>query len=1183
MDMPRVSGRPVRFSLFGAFPFWAAYYGMNCVGSIKVPMIDKHRKRPRDPNHLGKLVGDILTGQVENRAPASPKDEGNVGALAQHNPHPSPKIYYLHPLMIGPPCRWSIHLERCRGMGFDHIATPPLFAPGPSGDLFLPGDIEAAHPILNAETADDAIRGVAEACGSHGLGLILDVVLDRAHVDGAMAKSHPGMFSLAHAGGERLPDPRSARPQPDAVHARFDEPDVAEQLVALWIDRLRRLLNAGVTGFRFHNPQCVSSRLWRAVNGELRSTLPGVLSLAWTLGLSWSQMETLAAADFAGVFSSLAWWDRRASWFVEELEILRWVAPVIACPETPFGPRLASRIGPAEDRLTFYRQALRVAAATGNGLLVPMGFEFASRQQMDTRRSTADDFNSDLYSGVDLSEDISAANSLVDRIAALGIAGETRALTAPGGPVTTLIRFDAPDARGARAGLVVLINPDLSQPQAPQVELDPVTPAAGGAFGDPTPLDGPGEPDAPLAPAEVRLVYVKRSARVTQRGQRPRQALKTALQAPRIVIDAIEPAVDGGRFAAKRLVGERVSVAADIFADGHGVIVADLIWRAADERDWRRVPMQLDVNDRWHAAFAPGRVGRHYFTIEAWSDDFAALGRDIEIKQRAGVGFDLEIEEARILIEQAAAGADGGEKLVLSAALGGLAAASREDARARGLDIMLAPATRDAMRQAAERRFLRRHEPAIPLEVERPQASFAAWYELFPRSTSTVPGRHGTFDDVIARLPAIRVMGFDVLFLPPIHPIGKANRKGRNNSLIAAPDDPGSPYAIGAEEGGHDAIHPQLGTFQDFQRLQTAAIANGLEIALDFAIQCSPDHPWLKQHPEWFRWRPDGSLRFAENPPKKYEDIVNVEFYADGGVPELWAALRDVVAFWIEHGIKIFRVDNPHTKPLPFWEWLIADIRARHPDTLFLSEAFTRPKMMYRLAKIGFSQSYTYFTWRNTKRELTDYLTELTTAPVADYFRPHFFVNTPDINPIFLQGSGRAGFLIRATLAATLSGLWGMYSGFELCEAAALPGREEYLDAEKYEIKHRDDQAPGNIIAEITRLNRIRKAHPALQTHLGLAFYTAYNDLVMVYGKALPSRHDLILVAVSLDPHHAQEVMFELPLWEWGLSDDGSVNVEDLMRETRFIWTGKLQRVRLDPAELPFAIWRLAPLPGHRS
>jgi starch synthase (maltosyl-transferring) len=420
-------------------------------------------------------------------------------------------------------------------------------------------------------------------------------------------------------------------------------------------------------------------------------------------------------------------------------------------------------------------------------------------------------------------------------------------------------------------------------------------------------------------------------------------------------------------------------------------------------------------------------------------------------------------------------------------------------------------------------------------------------------------------------------MGFDVLYFPPIHPIGTTNRKGRNNSLKPAPDDPGSPYAIGARDGGHDAIHAALGTPEDFRRLVAAAREHGLEIALDFAIQCSPDHPWLTQHPEWFRRRADGSIRYAENPPKKYEDIVNVDFYAEGAMPELWLALRDVVLHWAGEGVRIFRVDNPHTKPLPFWEWMIADVRGRHPDVMFLAEAFTRPTMMYRLGKIGFSQSYTYFTWRNTKSEITDYLRELTTTEVADYYRPNFFVNTPDINPYFLQSSGRAGFLIRAALAATLSGLWGVYSGFELCEAAALPGREEYLDSEKYEVRHRDFNAPGNIVAEITALNRLRRLHPALHSHLGVRFYNAFNDQILVYGKLSPDGAEMILVAVSLDPHHVQEAPFEVPLWEWKLPDNGSVEVEDLMRGSRFVWQGKMQSVRLDPADLPFAIWRIAP------
>ena len=473
--------------------------------------------------------------------------------------------------------------------------------------------------------------------------------------------------------------------------------------------------------------------------------------------------------------------------------------------------------------------------------------------------------------------------------------------------------------------------------------------------------------------------------------------------------------------------------------------------------------------------------------------------------------------------------------------------------------LLLAEDTAAAMHALDDRPFAAEHAPAVRLDAERPQAGFASWYEMFPRSATDDPARHGTFTDVIARLPAIRSMGFDVLYFPPIHPIGTTNRKGRNNALRAEPGDVGSPYAIGGPEGGYDAVHPQLGTLEDFRALVAAAKDNGLEIALDFAVQCSPDHPWLREHPDWFRWRPDGSLRYAENPPKKYEDIVNPDFYADAAMPALWFALRDAVQFWVDQGVRIFRVDNPHTKPLPFWHWMIADIRGRRPEVIFLAEAFTRPKLMYRLAKVGFSQSYTYFTWRNTKAEIIEYLTELNAPPVRDFFRPNFFVNTPDINPPFLQTSGRPGFLIRAALAGTLSGLWGMYSGFEICEAAPLPGREEYLDSEKYQIRVRDFAAPGNIVAEISALNRIRRAHAALHTHLGVTFYPAFNDQVLLYGKRTPGDRDMILVAVSLDPHGVQEAAIEIPLWEWGLPDDAALAATDLMRGHRFVWSGKRQ------------------------
>jgi starch synthase (maltosyl-transferring) len=475
----------------------------------------------------------------------------------------------------------------------------------------------------------------------------------------------------------------------------------------------------------------------------------------------------------------------------------------------------------------------------------------------------------------------------------------------------------------------------------------------------------------------------------------------------------------------------------------------------------------------------------------------------------------------------------------------------------------------------ADRRPFTSHSRTYGVESERGEAAFASWYQIFPRSQSGDPNRHGTFEDVIARLPAIRDMGFDVLYFPPIHPIGHTNRKGRNNSLAAAPTDPGSPYAIGSEAGGHEAIHPLLGGFDDFEHLISEARRFGLEIALDLAIQASPDHPWLKEHPGWFDWRPDGTIRYAENPPKKYEDIVNVDFYAPEAVPALWAELRDIVEMWIEEGVNIFRVDNPHTKPFPFWEWLIGDIRARHPKVVFLSEAFTRPKVMYRLAKVGFSQSYTYFTWRNTRVELEQYLTELTRGEVTEFFRPHFFVNTHDINPEFLQNAPRSAYLIRAALAATLSGLWGVYNGFELCEGRPDAKRKEYADSEKYEIRAWDYDRPGNIKAEISMLNRIRRDNSALHSHLGLTFLPSSNRNVMFFEKAGAGRHNVLLVAVTLNPHATEESNVEFPLWRFGLADDGTLALEDLVSGQRFSRTGKWQMIRLDPAHLPFAIWRV--------
>ncbi|WP_118135049.1 alpha-1,4-glucan--maltose-1-phosphate maltosyltransferase [Oceanicella sp. SM1341] len=639
----------------------------------------------------------------------------------------------------------------------------------------------------------------------------------------------------------------------------------------------------------------------------------------------------------------------------------------------------------------------------------------------------------------------------------------------------------------------------------------------------------------------------------------------------RVIIEAIAPSVDGGTVPVKRIAGEPVEVTADIFADGHEKLGAELLWRPAGARDWERVPMKPLGNDAWGASFTPWTPGAHVFGVEAWIDPFGAFARDLGRKHEAGVVLEVDLMEGRGLVEEAAGRARGKLARRLSAVLTALDGADAAERTA----LLLAPALLPDMAAACARPH-RTVSAGMPLDAERLAARYASWYELFPRSMSPEPGRHGTFLDVIPRLAAVRDMGFDTLYFPPIHPIGRVNRKGPNNTLTPGPGDPGSPYAIGSAEGGHDAIHPELGTIEDFRTLRDAAAEHGLELALDFAIQCAPDHPWLSQHPGWFAWRPDGSMKYAENPPKKYQDIVNVDFYGPDAVPELWLTLRDIVLMWIGEGVKTFRVDNPHTKPFAFWEWMIGDIRARHPEAIFLSEAFTRPKVMYALAKAGFSQSYTYFTWRDDKQGLTDYITELTTTPPKEFFRPHFFVNTPDINPYFLQTSGRPGFRIRAVLAATLSGLFGVYSGFELCEAAPLPGREEYLDSEKYQIRQRDWQAPGNIIADITLLNRLRRLHPALQTHLNTRFHHVGNDNILYYAKPAPDGSDMILVMVSLDPHHPQEGDFELPLWEFGLPDDGSLAAEDLATGARFTFTGKGQRVSLTPEE-PYRIWHVMP------
>jgi len=629
----------------------------------------------------------------------------------------------------------------------------------------------------------------------------------------------------------------------------------------------------------------------------------------------------------------------------------------------------------------------------------------------------------------------------------------------------------------------------------------------------------------------------------------------------KIIIEDVEPELDCGRYAVKREVGDTLDVWADIFKEGHDAIAAAVRFRTERETEWREVRMRFVDNDRWLGSIVLDQNIRYHFTVVAWTDWFGTWAADTRKKWDAGQDVESEILEGVKLVRGAQDRARGGDRSRIEGFVEEIEAASSQSEKvAAALD----PELLVLMEKWPDRHDLTEHDRVLPVQVDRVAARFAAWYELFPRSMSDDAQRHGTFDDVIAKLPYVRDMGFDVLYFPPIHPIGRAHRKGKNNTLTPEPDDPGVPYAIGGEEGGHKAVHPDLGTLDDFRRLVDAAREHGLEIALDYAIQVSPDHPYVADHPGWFFVRPDGTIKYAENPPKKYQDIYPLNFYGDDWESQ-WEEWRDVILFWVENGVKTFRVDNPHTKPVQFWEWMIREVQKDHPDVIFLSEAFTRPKMMQTLAKAGFTQSYTYFTWRNFKGEITDYLEELTQSEMREYFRGNFFANTPDILPEFLQRGGRPAFQIRAVLAATLSSVYGIYSGFELCENTPIAGKEEYLNSEKYEIKAWDWDRPGNIRPLITRLNHIRRANAALHEYDNLRFYGCDNDHVIFYGKATADRKNIVFVAVNLDPFQAHDATLWFPLSLMGMAPHDPWEVEELLTGERHFWQGSSQQIHLDP------------------
>lgn len=633
----------------------------------------------------------------------------------------------------------------------------------------------------------------------------------------------------------------------------------------------------------------------------------------------------------------------------------------------------------------------------------------------------------------------------------------------------------------------------------------------------------------------------------------------------RIVIEHVSPQIDCGRYPVKRVVGDTVHVEADIFRDGHDQLAAVVKWRKRGASAWREAPMRFVDNDRWGGSFRLDDVGRYEFTIEAWTDYYKTWHSDMQKRLAARQDVTSEILEGRRLVEQAARRATGADAERLTAAARALESASQEAA----LQLLMDDDFAALVQRYPDRSRAAVFGPVLQITADREKARFSTWYELFPRSYGPAPGVHGTFRDAAKRLPAVREMGFDVVYLPPIHPIGKINRKGRNNTLIAQPGDVGSPWAIGSDEGGHDAIHPELGTAEDFAYFVQTARDLGMEVALDFAIQAAPDHPWTKAHPEWFYRRPDGSIRFAENPPKKYEDIYPINFYGPDQAG-LWHELLRIVRLWVSRGVRIFRVDNPHTKSVPFWGWLIEEVQRDDPGVIFLAEAFTRPKMMRALAKVGFTQSYTYFTWRNTKWELTEYLTELTQSEMREYYRPNFWPNTPDILHEFLVHGGRPAFKLRYVLAATLSSNMGIYSGYELCENVPRPGVEEYIDNEKYELKWREWNQPHSIAPFITRVNQARHEHPALQHTNNLRFLHADNDNIIAYVKQSEDRRDTILTVVNLDPFNWHECTVYVPFGELGLYQGRTPLVaEDLITGAKYPWRDGGNYVRLDPNHEP--------------
>ncbi|MBV9053843.1 MAG: DUF3416 domain-containing protein [Hyphomicrobiales bacterium] len=1095
------------------------------------------------------------------------------GALA-----PGPRIYNLFPSLVGTIAAWRRELSRIASMGFDWVYLNPFHEIGFSGSLYAikdPSRIDHRFIDSGKEDGQAQLSQFVRDAAQRGVKVMTDLVINHLSKDARLLSEKPEVFRRGSDGRPLSPfafDPadRATRTEwGDLAELDYGNSAASEYLIGYWDRYINGLQQLGIRGFRCDAAYKVPPAVWGALIASAKARRADCIFFAETLGCTQDETRATAAAGFDFLFNSFAWWDLKEPWALAQYEALRLIAPSIAFPENHDTPRLAAKLDTENPNRVAEALKLRygLAALFSTGVLMPIGYEWGYRRSLDVVETRPEHREKTF---IDISDFITAINRLRADLPASNVEGAQRRIGGPDKPYLALLRIDAGHALAAHHGTLILANPGRGDVA---VRADELLCESGGLldqFVDVT----PSRSQTALVPGE-ELTLHGGELRVYAATRRQRKVRARPLQPSgkrRILIEKVWPEIDGGRTPVKQIVGEVVDVWADIVTDGHEIVAAELLWRAAGETQWRRSPMRFFDNDRWSGSFPLERNICHEFTIEAWRSPFASWRE--EVRKKAAAGQDLRIEtiEGLRLAEHAAAHASGSAAARLTELLA-LARSQAEGSPAQRA-LLLAEDNAALIERYAERENLSRYDRVLKVMADRQAARFSAWYELFPRSQSGDAKRHGTLQDVIGRLEYVREMGFDVLYFPPIHPIGRTNRKGRNNSISAEPADLGSVYAIGDESGGHEAIHPALGTREEFRELIAQAQAHGLEIALDFAIQCSPDHPWIRQHPEWFDWRPDGTLKYAENPPKKYEDIVNVHFYG-ASLPGLWFALRDIVLFWAGEGVRIFRVDNPHTKPLPFWRWLIREVNERYPDVLFLAEAFTRPKMMKALAKAGFQQSYTYFTWRNTKEELVEYITELSSSEMREYYRPNFFVNTPDINPFYLQKSGRAGFIVRSTLAATLASSWGIYSGFELCEATPIPGREEYIDSEKYELKARDFERPGNIRAHIATLNAIRRSNPALHDFRNVSFLNAWNDEIIAYLRMTPRRDNCIMVMVNLDPHHRQECDYEVPLWEFGLPDTAMLQAEDLLQGGNFSLRGKVHRIALDPSDRPVTIWRL--------